>query len=127
MKRLVHVYRKIESVTHGCIGLCLYRHSRDILGNSYVGEYVRGVLSPERYYQREFDSRRMGVTHTFECLWMIAIDAVIGHVEVVRVLDSTWPGNTADRPRYILPIMFRLAISGSGQDLWRDALINEDL
>jgi hypothetical protein len=53
-------------------------------------------------------------------LRVIIYNALIGHVEVVRILHSTWPRNTPDWRRYILPMAFRLAIGGSGRSLRRD-------
>jgi hypothetical protein len=49
----------------------------------------------------------------------IAYNALKGHVEAVRFLHS-WPSNTPDWRRYILTMVFRLAMGGSGWDLKRD-------
>ena len=50
---------------------------------------------------------------------MIVYDALVGHVEVVGSLHSTWPSNASGLRRYI-PMAFRLAVGGSGWDLKRD-------
>jgi hypothetical protein len=53
---------------------------------------------------------------------VIVYNALIGHVDAVRIIHSTWPSNTPDCQwrRYILAIAFRLAMAGSGCDLKRD-------
>ena len=61
-------------------------------------------------------SREMEFTDNW-WLRVIVYNALIGHVEVVRIL---WPSNTPNWRRYILPMAFRLAIGGSGRDLRRD-------
>jgi hypothetical protein len=54
--------------------------------------------------------------------WLRAIvdNALIGHVDAVRILHSMWPGNTPDWRRYIVTMAFRLAMGWSGWDLKRD-------
>jgi hypothetical protein len=51
--------------------------------------------------------------------WLRAIvyNALIGHVDVVRILH---PSSTPDWRRYILTMAFRLAMAGSGWDLKMD-------
>jgi hypothetical protein len=53
--------------------------------------------------------------------WLRAIvyNALIGHVDAVRILHS-WPSNTPNWWRYILTMVFRLAMAGNGWDLKRD-------
>jgi hypothetical protein len=55
-------------------------------------------------------------------LRVIVYNALIGHVEVVWILHSTWPSNIPDWRRHILPMAFRLAIGGRGRDLRRDTI-----
>jgi hypothetical protein len=83
-------------------------------GNTYAGFYCPGVID-----QRRSDSRTVEVTDSNR-LGVIVYDALIGNVDVVRILHSTWPGNTPDWRRYILTKAFRLAMAGSGWDLKRD-------
>jgi hypothetical protein len=58
----------------------------------------------------------MGVADTYYWLRVIIYNALIGHVEVVWILR---PSNTPDGRRYILPMVFSLAI-GNGRDLRRN-------
>lgn len=46
-------------------------------------------------------------------LGVIVYDALMGYIDVVHVLRSTWPKNTPDWWRCILTT-FRLTIGGSG-------------
>ena len=48
---------------------------------------------------------------------MVVYHAMIGRVNVVRVLWPSWPGNTLDCLWYILPVILKLTIGGSGQGL----------
>jgi len=50
----------------------------------------------------------------------IVYDALIGHVDVVRIVHSTRPSNTPDWRGYILTMAFRFAMARSGRDLKRD-------
>jgi len=61
----------------------------------------------------------MEVTDIYQWLRVIVCNAFIGNVEVVRILRSTYPSNlnTPDMRKYIFPMVFRLAISGSGRNL----------
>lgn len=52
-------------------------------------------------------------------LRVIVYNTLIGHVDAVRVLHSTWHSNTPDWQRYILTMAFRLAVAGSRWDLKR--------
>jgi hypothetical protein len=57
----------------------------------------------------------------------IVYNALIGHVDVVRILHSTstWPSSTPDWWKYILTMAFRLVMAGNEWDLEGDT--NEDL
>jgi hypothetical protein len=50
---------------------------------------------------------------------VIVYNALIGHIDVVGILHSTWPRNTPHWGRYI-PMAFRLAVGGSGRNLKMD-------
>ena len=69
--------------------------------------------------KRRLGSRWTGVTNTYQWLRVIVYNALVGHVDVVRILHSTRHSNTPDRWRDILPMAFkfRLANGGSGRDL----------
>jgi hypothetical protein len=53
--------------------------------------------------------------------WLRAIvyDALIAHVDAMRIMHSAWRSNTSDWRRYILMTAFRLAMGGSGWGLKR--------
>jgi len=55
-----------------------------------------------------------------EWLRAIVYNALMGHVDAVRILHSTCPSNASDWRRYILTMAFRLAMAGSRWDLKRD-------
>jgi hypothetical protein len=76
------------------------------------GIHTRGSIA-RVIDQRRYDSRTAEVTDS-KWLGMVVYDALIGYVDVVRILRSTWPSNTPDWRRYILLMTFRLAIGGSG-------------
>jgi hypothetical protein len=60
-------------------------------------------------------------------LRVVVYDTLMGHLDAVRILHSTWPSNTPNRWRHILTMAFRLAMAGCGCDLKRDAhVMNED-
>jgi len=88
------VVKEVMFLVHWSTRLSLYG---DTLDMPYIREYICGV------------SNRLGV---------IVYDALIGNVDVVRILRSTcqWPGNTPDWRRYILTMAFRLVMAGSGWD-----------
>ena len=48
---------------------------------------------------------------------VIVYNTLVGHVDVVRILHSTWCSNAKDWGRYIFTMAFRMANGGSGQDL----------
>jgi hypothetical protein len=53
--------------------------------------------------------------------WLrIIYNALIGHVDAVRILHFTRPSTTPDWQGYILTMAFRLAVAGSGWDLERN-------
>jgi hypothetical protein len=87
----------------------------DTLDMSYIRENIRRILlhCPGGIDQRRSDSRTMGVTDR-KWLWVIIDDALIGDVDVVRVLRSTWLSDTPDWRRYILSMTFRLTIGKRG-------------
>ena len=66
--------------------------------------------------KRRLGYERIGATD-YDWLRMIVHNALIGHVEVVGILHSTWPCDTPNWRRYILPMAFRLAIDGSRRNL----------
>jgi hypothetical protein len=80
-------------------------------GNTYAGFYCPDVVD-----QRRSNSRTVEITDS-KWLGVIVYDALIGRVDVVRLLRSTWPSNTPDWRRYILSMTFRWAIGGSGRGL----------
>jgi len=72
---------------------------------------IRGSkIVRESLIKRKSDSRTAEVTDN-ECY------VLIHHVDVVRILRSTWPSNIPDWRRYTLSMTFRLAIGGSGRGL----------
>jgi hypothetical protein len=92
--------------------LCL-----DGLGVFYFREYIWRVLLHELMIRR-LGSSKMDT----DSKWLRAIvvyDALMGHVDVLRILHS-WPSNTPDWRRNILTMVFKLAMAGSGWDLKRD-------
>ena len=50
-------------------------------------------------------------------LRVIVYDTLIGHVDAVRILHSTWHFNTPDWRGCILTMAFKLAVAGSA---WLD-------
>jgi hypothetical protein len=55
------------------------------------------------------------------------LDTYLGHVDAVRILHSTWPGNNPRLQTYAITMAFRLAMAGSGWNLKRDTLMNDNL
>ena len=47
-------------------------------------------------------------------------NALIRHVDAVRIFHCTWPNSTSDWRRYVLAMAFRLAMARSGWSLNRD-------
>ena len=63
--------------------------------------------------------RQVGVTDSYEWLRVIVYNALIGHIDVVGILYSTWPRSAPDWIRYI-PMAFRLNVGRSGWNLRRN-------
>jgi hypothetical protein len=85
----------------------------------HPGIYMQGSIARMASMIRRLGGSKMEDT---DSKWMRAIvyNALIGHVDAVRILHSTWPSNTPGWRRYILTMTFRLAMTGSGWDLKSD-------
>ena len=89
----------------GCLGRVLHR-----------GIHMQGSIARVPLIKWRLGYERMGATDN-DWLRMIVHNALIGHVKVVGILHSTWPCDTPNWRRYILPMAFRLAVDGSRRNL----------
>jgi hypothetical protein len=92
-----------------------------------IWEYIYNVLLTAQVslLKKRLGSREVGVTDfNYRLRVIVYYNALIGLIEVARILHPARPNNLPLRP--VFPMAFRLAIGESGRDLRRDnTLINE--